>query len=288
MSQGPGVVGVVVRLLVIGVSATAVTMVLRSGRPGRTGEAVLEPAAPGAVVRRAEIGARRSWLLRAGGWYIRVDGADIAIPSLREQTASRPRASLALSISPFDHLIVHHARAEGFDWRLIAALIFEESRFDPTSRSERGAVGLMQVRPIAAAAVGAQRFQTPDDNVKVGVRYLRQLQEMFPAAEGRDRLSLVLAAYNMGPGHVRDAQTLARRYGYDPNRWLDAMALMLPLLEQPAIYTHLPAGYGKGRETVKYVERILRRYEQYKQQTVDAPAVNADALSSSQGAAANG
>lgn len=229
--------------------------------------------------------------MRTGGWYIRVDGADVQIPSFSEQTASRPRASLGLTLSPFDLLIVHHANAEGFDWRLIAALIFEESRFKPESHSGKGAYGLMQVRQIAAETVGAEQFKEPEDNVKTGIRYLRRLDEMFHPAEGRDRLSLVLAAYNMGPGHMRDAQSLARRYGYDPNRWEDAMDLVLPLLEQPEIYQDLPSGFAKGRDTVAYVQRILDRYHQYQRDTAGLQLpddVENDALSSSERVPANG
>lgn len=216
------------------------------------------------------------WSLRVGGWYIRVDGADVPVLSLTEQTTARPGAGLGITISPFDRLIAYHARAEGFDWRLIAALIFEESHFDPASRSDKGAVGLMQVRPIAAEAVGAMQFQAPADNVQTGVRYLRQLDDMFQAARGRDRLAIILAAYNVGPGHLHDAQMLARHFGYDPNRWQDALELMLPLLEQASIYQQLPNGYAKGSDTVAYVRRILERYERYKRQTL-APDIGADA-----------
>ncbi len=145
----------------------------------------------------------------------------------------------------------------------------------------------MQVRPIAAEAVGADQFKAPDDNVKTGVHYFRQLDEMFRSAQGRSRLCLVLAAYNMGPGHVRDAQTLARRFGYSPDRWEDAMELMLPLLEEPQIYAHLPNGFAKGRDTVAYVERILERYQRYKAEAAASP-LDDDALSSSQGSGANG
>jgi membrane-bound lytic murein transglycosylase F len=227
----------------------------------------------------------RAWSLRTGGWYIRVDGTEIVIPSVDEQTASAPRASLAVTLSPFDRLIVHHANAEGFDWRLIAAVIFEESRFDPSSRSDKGAVGLMQVRPIAAEAVGAERFHAPDDNVKTGVRYLRQLDEMFHDARAADRLGLVLADYNVGPGHVRDAQSLARRFGYDPNRWEDGIDLMLPLLEEPAIYEELPNGFAHGGGTVAYVQRVLKRFQRYKR---EVPAHAAEALSSSATESASG
>jgi soluble lytic murein transglycosylase-like protein len=229
-----------------------------------------------------------NWSLRAGGWYIRVDSAEIDLPTFAQQTASRPRASLAFSISPFDQLIVHHAKAEGFDWRLIAALIFEESRFNPTSESDKGAYGLMQVRPIAAEAVGADRFKAPYDNVQTGVRYLRHLDGMFSEAKGRDRLGLVLAAYNMGPGHVRDAQGLARRFGFDPNRWEDGIDLMLPLLEQPSIYKHLPNGFAKGRDVVAYVQRTIERYHRYQRETPGGPAMDAEALSSSESFGAHG
>jgi soluble lytic murein transglycosylase-like protein len=207
------------------------------------------------------------WALRSGGWYISVDGAVVPILSVSEQTAARPRSGLALTLSPFDNIIWYHANAEGLDWRLVAALIFEESRFNPTARSSKGAYGLMQVMPVAADAVGAAHFEAPDDNVRAGVRYLRQLDEMFQQVGGLDRLKFVLAAYNMGPGHVRDAQALARRFGYDPYRWDDAVAVMLPLLEEPAIYETLPLGFARGNSTVAYVSRVLERFKQYRHAT---------------------
>jgi len=225
------------------------------------------------------------WALRSGGWYISVDGAVVPIPSLTEQTAARPRSGLALTLSPFDNIIWYHANAEGFDWRLVAALIFEESRFNPTARSSKGAYGLMQVRPIAAEAVGADRFEAPDDNIRTGVRYLRQLDEMFQQVRGLDRLKFVLAAYNIGPGHVRDAQMLARRFGYDPYRWDDAVAVMLPLLEEPAIYETLPLGFGRGSTTVAYVSRVLDRFQHYRR---TAPARSEADRSASGRAAARG
>jgi membrane-bound lytic murein transglycosylase MltF len=268
------------------VGTLAVASLLQQGQAERLSEPeVYGPAPQAQEVSVPQPPESHAWRLHTGGWYIRVDGTEIAIPTFDEQTAAPPRASLAVSLSPFDHLIVHHAAAEGFDWRLIAAVIFEESRFDPSSRSDKGAYGLMQVRPIAAEAVGAESFKTPDDNVRTGVRYLRQLDEMFHEARGGDRLGLVLAAYNVGPGHVRDAQLLARNFGYDQNRWRDGIDLMLPLLEEPAIYEQLPNGFARGSGTVAYVERILQRYNRYKR---EVPARDTEAVSASTGSAANG
>jgi membrane-bound lytic murein transglycosylase MltF len=274
------------RMVAVGLGTLAVANLLQQGRVERLSEPVVDSPPPEAhALSVPQPSDPRAWALRAAGWYIRVDGTEIAIPSIDEQTTAPPRASLAVSLSPFDHLIVHHAAAEGFDWRLIAAVIFEESRFNPSSRSDKGAYGLMQVRPIAAEAVGAERFKAPDDNVRTGVRYLRQLDEMFHDAQGADRLGLVLAAYNAGPGHVHDAQLLARTFGYDQNRWRDGIDLMLPLLEEPAIYEQLPNGFAHGNDTVAYVERILRRYQRYKR---EMPAHDADAVSVSPSSGANG
>jgi soluble lytic murein transglycosylase-like protein len=281
MTRGRSLLVAALRCLAATLGILAIAAVLRQQRT----ELPVETAPPQlreSVPDEAPVAARRTWSLRVGGWYIRVDGAEVPIPSMIEQMASRPRAGLVISISPYDRLIAYHAHAEGFDWRLIAALIFEESHFDPASRSDKGAVGLMQVRPVAAEAVGAVDFQAPADNVQTGVRYLHQLDEMFHAAHGRERLAIVLAAYNIGPGHIRDAQTLARNFGYDPNRWQDALELMLPLLEHPSLYQRLPNGYAKGSETVAYVDRVLERYEHYKRQTL-APVTGTDGASSSNG-----
>jgi len=228
------------------------------------------------------------WLLRSGGWYIRVDGSEIEIPSFARAEPAEELESVACSATPFDDLIIRNAKRHGFDWRLIAALIFEESRFKPDSRSPKGAVGLMQVRAIAAEQIGMDRFEAPADNIQAGVKYLRHLDDMFAAARGDDRLSLVLAAYNMGPAHVRDAQALAERYGYDPNRWQLSMERIVPLLEEARFHKDLPSGFAKGSEVVSYVARVLKRYGQYQREMSDAPAITADALSTSDAGPDNG
>jgi membrane-bound lytic murein transglycosylase MltF len=200
----------------------------------------------------------RAWTIASDGWRIVVDGVFVVPHDVDTQPA--PPAPL---LSKFDSLIMQSAQATGFDWRLIAAVIAEESGFDPESRSEKGAFGLMQVMPEAAETVGAEHFTTPEDNVDAGARYLRYLTVMFSPARGADRLKLVLAAYNMGPGHVQDAQMLAQALGYDPYRWDSEMEAVLPLLEDPRFYRALPSGYARAHETLRYIDRVLQRFEHY-------------------------
>jgi hypothetical protein len=234
--------------------------------------------------------------LQIDGWKIEVDGVDAedgnaassapaAWRPARQPVAVVRGARLAPPLSRYDQLIHWHAASQGLDWRLVSALIQEESGFQPGAVSSAGAIGLMQVRPIAAEDVGESNFSAPDDNIRTGVRYLKRLESLFGQAnEGRDRLGLVLAAYNVGPAHVQDAQTLARAYGFDPRRWDNSMARILPLLDDPTFYQQLPAGRAAGRSVVTYVERILNRYERYKAEAGNVPGL----AGSTQAASASG
>ncbi len=288
MDRPPPVFSWILRAAAAWIATLALTLAVwtPAAEPWRAQPVKLEREPASGTVLNVSGPPPKTWSLNTGGWVIRVDGAEVAIPALADQIAAIPRASFARALSPYDYLIARHAKAEGFDWRLITAVAFEESRFNPTSLSSKGAYGLMQVRPIAAEAVGESEFHAPEDNVRTGVRYLRQLYSNYGQASGEDRLRLVLAAYNIGPGHLRDAQNVARRFGYDPNRWFGHMELMLPLLEQPPVYSELPNGFAQGSETVAYVDRILRRYARYLESTAGTPTH--DAFSSSAGASANG
>lgn len=219
-------------------------------------DAMTEDPAP--VVASAPQGPpERRWSVRIDGWTIELgDVAGRPVPAL-----SPPIVPPVLS--PYDDMIARHAIAAGLDWRLVSAVIFEESRFDPQSQSSAGAIGLMQVMPAAAQDVGELRFHEPEANVRTGVRYLQRLAREYTKAPERDRLALMLAAYNMGMGHVRDAQDLARRFGYDPLRWDGAMDVMVSLLEEPKIAAAARNGYAQGRSVVGYVDRVLTRYASY-------------------------
>jgi membrane-bound lytic murein transglycosylase MltF len=231
------------------------------------------PNPPATIITESEAAEaqERIWSVRTDGWVLRVDGADVVLPTVTEHIATLPKlVPHEPRLSPFDHVIKRHAAANGFDWRLIAAVIFEESRFRPNSRSPKGAFGLMQVRDIAADAVGEHRFRLPEDNIRTGVRYLAQLEQMFGDVRPRDRRRFVLAAYNMGPGHVTDAQALARRLGYDALRWEGGLRETLPLLEEPRYYDTLPLGYAQGRNVVRYVDLVLHRFRHYQRLTASA------------------
>ncbi len=198
------------------------------------------------------------WSVKVDGWTIQVDDvAKQAIPDLEP-------AFVAPVLSPYDQMIARYAEAAGLDWRFVSAVIYEESRFVPDSRSSAGAVGLMQVMPAAAEDVGEPRFREPEANVRTGVRYLQRLVREYASAPERDRLALMLAAYNMGMGHVQDAQGLAQRFGYDPLRWDGAMEVMVSLLEEPQVAEETRHGFAQGRSVVGYVERILTRYASYR------------------------
>ena len=215
--------------------------------------AVDEPAVPAVA---AATGPR--WSVKVDGWTIELDGVvRRAIPAVQPELVPPV-------LSPYDHMIARHADAAGLDWRFVSAVIFEESRFEPDSRSSAGAVGLMQIMPAAAQDVGEVRFHEPEANVRTGVRYLQRLVREYASAGERDRLALMLAAYNMGMGHVRDAQVLARRFGYDPLRWDGAMDVMVSLLEEPQVHTKTRHGFAQGRSVVGYVDRVLTRYASYR------------------------
>jgi len=184
---------------------------------------------------------------------------------LRNMTRVRESTLIAKRLSRFDHLIARHAEEAGFDWRLVAALIFEESRFDHDRMSEAGAYGLMQITPMAAQDMGVKNYMAPRGNIQAGVKYLRTLARQFPYGRADDRLALVLASYLIGSGHVEDAQRLARVLGYDPHCWAESMERVLPLLENPAYHRQTLYGFAPGSQAVRYVNAIRKRYSLYSQ-----------------------
>lgn len=176
------------------------------------------------------------------------------------QEAFRPDKSGALSI--YDDLIRAKAEAAGFDWRLIAAQIYQESRYNPHARSRADARGLMQVLPRFA---GSQRdsLYDPAANLTAGLRLLKGTWRSYAYLDSLDRLRFTLAEYHAGHGHLTDARRIAMEMGRDPNRWEGSLAVTLPLLMERKYFSKTRHGYYGGGETVDYVEEIINRYRIY-------------------------
>lgn len=177
-------------------------------------------------------------------------------------------------ISPFDQLVRKYAAEHGYDWRMITAQMFQESRFDPKAESFAGARGLMQLLPRTANEFGYSKLFTPERNIKAGLTYLDWLWERFPEELAlEERIYFTLAAYNAGHGHVHDARRLAARLGKDPNRWFGEVEEAMLLLSQRKYASQARYGYVRGTEPVKYVREIRDRYIAYLSATGDQPVV---------------
>jgi membrane-bound lytic murein transglycosylase F len=189
----------------------------------------------------------------------------------RMQEQVTERVAVTGAVSPYDSLFHLYASAVGFDWRLVAAQAYQESRFDPTARSFAGAVGLLQTMPLTAEAYGIDPTD-PAGSIMAGVNYLRHQYEFFEDVESDERLWFALASYNAGYGHVQDARRLARRLGRNPDRWTGELETVIPLLARSDYYERAQHGYCRCQEPVDYVRRIREQYAAYRTLLPDTPA----------------
>ncbi|WP_455207931.1 transporter substrate-binding domain-containing protein [Kaarinaea lacus] len=168
------------------------------------------------------------------------------------------------SLSPYDEFAKEFAAKYNFDWRMIVAQMYQESRFDPQAKSWAGARGLMQVMPRTASQLGIKNLKDPKQSVEAGVKYLDWLRDRFePELSVKDRMWLTLAAYNAGAGHVHDARSLARKMGWEPNRWFGNVERAMLLLSKRKYAKNAKHGYVRGSEPVTYVREIRDRYDAY-------------------------
>ncbi len=147
------------------------------------------------------------------------------------------------------------------DWRLLAAVGYQESHWDPDAVSRTGVRGIMMLTQRTARQVGIEDRLDPAQSIEGGARYLRSIIERLPERiEFPDRLWLALAAYNVGFGHLEDARILTQRRGGDPDRWLDVRDT-LPLLTQERWHRQTRFGYARGYEPVHFVENVRTFFE---------------------------
>ena len=171
-------------------------------------------------------------------------------------------------LSPYDDLIKENAKRIGWDWRLVASMVYQESKFDPMSTSWVGAQGLFQLMPATAKEQGVTARTDPAQSLRGGTDYLIWLetywQRLIPDEEELPKF--IMASYNVGLGHIIDARALTEKFGGDKTKWKDVSANLLKLSnKQYYLDPVVKLGYARGIEPVNYVNEILVRYDRYKQ-----------------------
>lgn len=171
-------------------------------------------------------------------------------------------------ISHYDELLKKESKRLGWDWRLLAAIVFSESEFNPEAESRFGAYGLMQIIPETAEHFHVFDYFRPDSNIYAGVSYLKYLDNYLTSyvSDSQERIKFVLASYNAGPGHVLDAIRLTKKYGKNPLLWDNNVDFYMRHKNEKHYYQDSIAknGYCNGPQTYYYVRRVMDLYNNYK------------------------
>lgn len=189
---------------------------------------------------------------------------EVASPITDEELDNLPKGTL----SPYDEIFRAEAKRTPWAWPLLAAIAYQESRFDASVIGWSGARGLMGIMPRTGRIFGAETDELldPHVSVRVSVDCLLNVYDLYAKIKDPvQRLKLALASYNAGQGHVQDAQRLAEKYGADPHVW-DGNVAEYILLKSTAKYYQDPvcrSGYLRGKETYNYVEEVYSRYLRY-------------------------
>lgn len=190
---------------------------------------------------------------------------------INEQLKITPINTITRKISSYDALIKKYAATIHWDWRLVAALIHQESKFNPSTKSWVGACGLMQVMPNTAyhhSHITKKQLFIPGYNLKAGTEYIKWLEQNYfndSTILDSEKEKFILASYNSGAGHVTDAQALCVKYHLNPNVWEGNVEKMILAKSEPKYYTDpvCKHGYCRGQETSSYVKNILFYYKNY-------------------------
>ncbi|HET9108211.1 MAG TPA: membrane-bound lytic murein transglycosylase MltF [Steroidobacteraceae bacterium] len=179
-----------------------------------------------------------------------------AATSLHYQALRLFQVSLTQRLPLYRAWFQEAAAKYGLDWRLLAAIGFQESHWDPTATSPNGAVGVMMLTADTAQAMGIKNRENPKESIFAGARYLAEVRHMVPKhIPEPDRTWFTVASYNVGFGHVEDARIIAQELGKDPDSWA-AVSQELPKLAEPRWFLRAKCGYAQGWQPVEYVERV--------------------------------
>lgn len=173
-------------------------------------------------------------------------------------------------ISPYDDVIKEYAETLGWPWPLLASVVYHESQFDPEAESWHGARGLMQVMPETGLRYGVDSIDLfdPTSNIRVGTAYLKWLYEYWTQElpDSNEAAIFALASYNVGLGHIKDAQRLAQKNSFNPHKWDGNVAEMILLKSNPKYYNDevVLHGYCRGAEPFRYIKDVLALYDHYR------------------------
>ncbi|MBS0388004.1 MAG: membrane-bound lytic murein transglycosylase MltF [Proteobacteria bacterium] len=182
--------------------------------------------------------------------------ADAEAGDFEYQEARRFQDDIAKRLPDLRDDFAQAAGAQALDWRLLAAVGYQESHWDDHATSGDGAAGIMMLTPSTARAMGVADRTNSAQNIAGGAAYLAQMLQMIPARIAEpDRTWLALAAYNVGFGHLEDARILAQTQGKNPDSWAD-VSQVLPWLAQERWYDLAKRGYARGWEPVRFVEQV--------------------------------
>ena len=170
---------------------------------------------------------------------------------------------LTKTISPYDELIKKYAKELGWDWRMLAAVVYQESKFSINSQSHRGATGLMQIMPATGLKYGIEDLVNPENNLIAGTAHLKRLQKMFigKGLSQEELIRFTLASYNAGEGRIIDCRNLAAAQGLDNRVWANIVTV-IPMMREDAILQDESVKLGKfqGHETIAYIESVQSLY----------------------------
>ena len=176
------------------------------------------------------------------------------------------RGITSRTLSPYDEIIKKYAKELGWDWRMLAAVIYQESKFSINSTSHRGAKGLMQVMPQTARHYKVEDLLNPEQNIKAGTNHLKRLQRLYAKSEmdSSEKVKFTLAAYNAGEGRIADCRRFAEVREADKNSW-ESIVSIIPLMREESILNEESVKLGKfeGYETIAYVDSIMSIYDAF-------------------------
>ncbi len=170
-------------------------------------------------------------------------------------------------ISEYDDIVKKYSESSGWDWRLIKSMIYQESKFNTENESWVGAEGLMQIMPATAKELGVSDVNDPEQNIKAGIQYLRQMYGYWDnIPDSIQRIKFAMASFNCGYGHIKDAQKLTKKYQKDTLNWDNGVDEFVLNLSKPKYYNDpvVKYGYARGSEPYNYINDIFIRYDNYK------------------------